>query len=367
MAERASRMPVVVVAAAWLACLPSLAYGAATDGPVFQATLAPDLGPVVLVRPATDAIRIDGVLAEWSRIKPLGKFTAEDLKRTGRTSLEPGTKSSVRVTFWGAWDDQFLYVAVKVHDTSLAMPDPKKGWGATKDGAVGDLVAYDGVSVNLQPYPDVWKGPRALPVKPKSRKSWYHAPFVMSPYKPGGGARRWPGLSTYAARVVPGGYDVEGRIAFTSLGFLPSAGDQMAFCLHVIDLAADGKRPSQSHLWNVIPMPPGGWWWKEQRLDDVYASWGRLRLVNASGWGASLVTDGPHTPLGTVRYVGTVDVGPAGLDVAAVEMRRSGSDHLMLRLPVNRKLTSPGTYRLFGEFGLQGLPAGRYRLDLAAK
>lgn len=333
--------------------------------PVWVAEPAADLAQVVLVPLAEQRITIDGDLEEWNFDKPLARFRGEELKRTGRTSLDLDEKSDLGVSFQACWDRYFLYVAVKVRDRSPALPDPETGWDQEDSGPLGTLFDYDGVSVNLQPYPDVLASARAMSKQPPLRKGWYDARFVMSPYEPQGQPRQYAGLSEYAAKLTEEGYVVEGRISFTSLGLGPAAGDQLAFCLHVVDASADEGATTEHYLWNVVPCGSGAMWWKGQREGDVIASWGRFRLADSRGWGANLIaTSASVAPWGELTYVGTLDVGPRGLTIVALEIREAETGRVVQHIRVGQEIAGPGTYRLRGTFKLAGLAPGRYVLAI---
>jgi len=349
------------------AVLCAAAGGAEKPWRVFEAQPAPDLVPVVRVGPVRQTIRIDGDLGDWAGVEPLGDFTPDRLRTAGRTGLEPGQTSALRVRIRAGWDHRYLYVCAQVTDPSPAYAPPAKDAGDVPDWRTRlkqVQFRYDSVSVNLQPYPDVLAGSRALPNVPEPRKGWYDPRFVMFPYVRGNTPFAYPDGRVYACRPTRGGYVVEGRIAFDALGFVPEPGDQMAFCVHVVDASPDSTVPVVHHLWNVVPMPPGGSWWKGQREGDPIGSWGRMRLVDRAGWSASLSVGWVVGPLDVLRYVGTADVGTAGLHVAAIEVREVGTRRLVRRLPVGQRLRGPGAYRLRGAIPLRGLMPGRYTLTI---
>lgn len=326
---------------------------------------ADDLRQVVLVPPAQRVPNLDGKLVDWPSDKPLATYREADLKTAGRSSLEPGQKAEVEVSFWARWDYRYLYVAAQVRDRSPALPDPGRGWAGADGRPEATLFQYDGVSVNLQPYPEVLASSRVLPPLPASLRGWYDTRFVMSPYRAGGQPRTLSEGSAYVATVSGEGYVVEGQIPWRSLGFSPEAGDQMAFCLHVVDASPDDKTPAQHFLWNVVPAASGAMWWRDQREGDVVASWGRLRLVNPAGWGASLLPDAAGASEdGELRFVGTVDVSAPGLKSAVVEVCEAETGRVARSLPLAQDLPGSSTYRLRGAVNVTGLGAGRYLLNL---
>ena len=56
-------------------------------------------------------------------------------------------------------------------DQALHVPDASAGWGKDEKERQKSLLKYDGVSVNLQPYPEVLSGARSLKERPAPRKT----------------------------------------------------------------------------------------------------------------------------------------------------------------------------------------------------
>lgn len=343
----------------------------AVSGPVWSAGSTPGTPRVVrsetLVRVLavprlTHPVTVDAQLGEWELAKPPIVIDRQTTAARGRLSLGPNQRSTYRAAGTCAWDDTYLYLAMRVHDRAAVGAKPGHAWKASTqaDESLDELRLLFLVPGWLR------RSSRAIPPLPASPKGWYDSRYRLCYYVAGARARPLPGRSRYVCRPATDGYTIEAAIELRTLGFVPRAGDRVSFALLAIDVSTAGKGTRDHFLWNAVPTAPGPDWWSPAFPGSLYDSWGELRLLGRDGWGADVLPAGlGSAPGGTVRYLATVDVAARPIELKTLEIVQTDTDKVGARVPAGARLAPGQRHTLTGAFVLPRLQPGRYDLRLA--
>ncbi len=328
--------PLVALALLSLA-LPALAE--------WQVRSAPPSPTLYCERPALVPV-IDGNLADWPAerfVIKLDQAHLSDLTYYGPAVVGGDADASGEVAF--AWDDDFLYVALRARDDSLS---------AVGTSPWGNPWGYDGLNLYLHAHAGLaLTGRYGAEYRRANTDSF--ALLSLNYYEPGATARPLPGNSRYVARAVPGGYEVEAALDWRGLGYTePRPGDRLKMWLLQVDVDP-GAPPGDDFaqiLWGVA---------KTEGAAQDKSKWADLRLMK-DGWGGEVVA--VAQPGGSkIGVKSNVDALRDGVIFSGARLK-DAQGQTIATLPATAQVTPGRRLTAAADFDTAALPEGDYTVHL---
>jgi len=194
---------------------------------------------IVEVKKISSAVSVDADLSEWKGAAPI-VLTSRASRNVEVLLGYVRDDADASGEFYLAWDDDYLYIAGRIKDDEMVC------------GKSGDKIYQDDC---VEVFFDVDKNGFYFNRNPNDYQ------LGLAPTGPGGLPQIWawgyrnavPKGVLYAARPVPGGYDIELAIPFAEINnFIPGGGKSVLFSISIHDRDKNGK--AKKLTWSVDSM-----------------------------------------------------------------------------------------------------------------